>query len=60
MFFNPPHYKGIVVAIIVGFAKSGLPIKVDLEDLTYYHTEIEDEDRRLWNETPKTGFAVID
>jgi len=53
--YNPPYYKGIKVAIVVGFAKSGLPIIVPQDQYEEYL-----EDNHGYNDTPKTGFARID
>lgn len=53
--YNPPYYKGIKIAIVVSFAKSGLPIIVPQDQYEEYL-----EDSHGYNDTPKTGFVVID
>lgn len=66
--YNPPKWKGIKLAIVVAFAKSGLPIIIDIDDLEAYGS---DESFRLaikkflniyeeWRYTPKTGFIIIE
>lgn len=56
--YNPPSYKGIESALVVGFAKSGLPIIVP-KRLENYYNDLHSEDRSTWVMTPKTGFAII-
>ena len=51
--YNPPHYKGLVYGICVGFSKVGLPL-VDIDN---------PNNNYLGNKTdgfysPKTGFTV--
>lgn len=53
--YNPPYYKGLKVAIVIGFAKSGLPIIVPQDEYEEYL-----EDSHGYNDTPKTGFVILD
>lgn len=46
---------GLKVAIVVGFAKSGLPIIVPQDEYEEYL-----EDNHGYNDTPKTGFVILD
>lgn len=48
--YNPPHYKGIVSAVVKGFSNSGLPI---VDELNRYSVTNYKEN------TPKTGFAIV-
>lgn len=48
--FNPPYYKGIILAKVTGFAKSGLPQLESCDGDTKYIGQ---------NSTPKTGFVVV-
>ena len=65
--YNPPYYKGIIIACVIGFAKSGLPIVVDKEELDIIEGENYKEradnflDARSGNysDTPKTGFVIV-
>ena len=63
--YNPPHYKGIVIARIIGFNKSGSPISVDLEDYPEYEMDMltaEESPLSLqkgYGYTPRTGFVVV-
>ena len=45
--YNPPHYKGLVLANIIGFSKVGLPI-IDHRQSRYNP-----------NPSPKTGFVIV-
>lgn len=61
--YNPPRYKGTRIAKVIGFAKSGLPICVDGEDLNEYLWQIDlgnnsTEDLNCYTFTPKTGFVI--
>lgn len=47
--YNPPYYKGIKKAYVIGFAKSGLPIIGPTNNIRYL----------VEADTPKTGFAII-
>lgn len=54
--FNPPHYKGLVYGICVGFKKgSGLPIIGDLSE-NYFGTDEDEAGNEYY--TPKTGFVI--
>lgn len=63
--YNPPRYKGIVIAKVIAFNKSGSPISVDLEDYNEYEMDIfigiESPLylQRAYGYTPRTGFVVV-
>ena len=65
--YNPPGYKGIKMAYVTGFAKSGLPKTVEVSDLNLRKGDTLEEKHVRWMEsysgtegyTPKTGFAII-
>lgn len=66
--YNPPKYKGLEVHYVIGFSKtSGLPItapKNYIDVMNKNLTTKENIDNWLkempkWNNTPKTGFIII-
>jgi len=59
--YNPPYVKGIVIARVLGFAKSGLPKVIDIEDIEESLKECNEENGDIINycDTPKTGFVVV-
>ena len=63
--YNPPRYKGIVIARVIAFHKSGSPISVDLDDYNEYEMDmlIAEESplnlQRAYGYTPRTGFVVV-
>ena len=63
--YNPPRYKGIVIAKVIGFTKTGFSISIDLQRWEAYELEVFLEERsveqllRLYSYTPRTGFVVI-
>ena len=56
--YNPPYYKGLKIAIVIDFAKSGLPIIIDKDEVKDYENA-DAEDKSCYRYTPKTGFVVI-
>lgn len=57
--YNPPYFKGLVIAKVIAFSSSGLPRVVKREQLQYFYTyDLENQER--WLNTPKTGFVIVE
>jgi hypothetical protein len=52
--YNPPRYKGIVIAVVVEITRSGSPRTVLIED---HHKYTLGEEVCIY--TPRTGFAIL-
>lgn len=57
--YNPPYYKGLVIAKVVAFSNSGLPRVVQISELADFYME-DSEDQESWLYTPKTGFVIVE